>query len=224
MLSAIVFALGPFGCPSEPESKKAAQDEPAEPAVPDATDSGGPAARAPEAQPQPKEPQPKAPEQLTADVAGSKVTFLVTRAVGGHIGHFEKFSSTLELTDGKPSKLEIAVKTGSVVADRQGLTSHLKSADFFHVDQFPTATFTTNTITPMPGDEPNSYAIEGTMSLHGVKGKLEFPAIITVEPERVLASARLDVSAKAFGIDYAGMEAELADDAVGLDVELVFPR
>jgi polyisoprenoid-binding protein YceI len=227
MLSAIVFALGPFGCPSDPESNKAAQDEPAEPAQPDATDSGEPAARAPESKPnapQPNEPEPNQPEQLTADVSQSSVKFLVTRAVGGHIGNFEHFSSTLELTDGRPSKLEIAVKTGSVVADRQGLTSHLKSADFFHVDQFPTATFTTNSIAPMPGDEPNSYEVTGTMYLHGIRGKLEFPATITIEPERVLGRATLDISAKAFGIDYAGMEAELADDAVGLDVELVFPR
>jgi polyisoprenoid-binding protein YceI len=151
--------------------------------------------------------------------------FLVTRAVGEHLGHFENFSATLELTDEQPSKLSISVKTGSVVTDRQGLTSHLKSADFFDVDEFPTATFTTQTITPVTADEPkNTYAITGTMRLHGVSGKLQFPAVITVEPERVLGRATLEISAKAFGINYAGMEAELADDAVGLAIELVFPR
>lgn len=228
MLTAIVFVLGPFGCPSESESNKAQEidepAEPAEPAVPEATDGGAPAARAPATEP--KQPEPKQPEPLHADVAQSKVAFIVTRAVGEHIGRFENFSSTLELVDGKPTKLTIAVKTGSVVADRSGLTSHLKSADFFHVDQFPTATFTTTAITPMTGEDaaPNSYAVTGTMRLHGVEGKLEFPAIITVEPERVLGSATLDISAKAFGINYAGMEAELAEDAVGLEVELVFPR
>lgn len=231
MLTAIVFVLGPFGCPSESESNKAQEidepavpAEPAEPAVPEAADSGEATAGAPAAEP--KQPQPNAPEQLAADIAQSKVEFLVTRAVGEHIGHFENFSSTLELVDGKPTKLTIAVKTGSVVADRSGLTSHLKSADFFHVDQFPTATFTTTAITPMTGEDaaPNSYAVTGTMRLHGVEGKLEFPAIITVEPERVLGAATLDISAKAFGINYAGMEAELAEDAVGLEVELVFPR
>src|SRR5688572_27137987 len=102
MLSAIVLALGPFGCPSEPEATKAQQDEPAEPARREATESGGPAAQAPQAQPQPqpkdpqpKDPQPKTPEQLSADVAQSKVRFLISRAVGGHIGQFERFSSTI---------------------------------------------------------------------------------------------------------------------------------
>jgi polyisoprenoid-binding protein YceI len=222
MLSAIVFALGPFGCPAEPQSSKAQPDEPAEPATPDGTDSGGPTVKEPEAPP--KQPQPERPETLSADVAQSKVAFLVTRAVGEHIGHFEKFSATLELTDERPSKLEISVKIGSVVTDRQGLTSHLKSAEFFDADKFPTATFTTETITPTPEEEPSSYAVKGTMALHGVRGKLEFPAIITVEPDRVLGRATLEISAKAFGIDYAGMEAELAEDAVALAIELVFPR
>jgi polyisoprenoid-binding protein YceI len=220
MLSAIFMVLGPFGCPSEPEPNKAHEvGEPAEPATPDGT----PTARAPE--PDQREQPPKGPEQLSADVAQSKVLFLVTRAVGEHLGHFENFSATLELTDEQPSKLSISVKTGSVVTDRQGLTSHLKSADFFDVDEFPTATFTTETITPVTADEPkNTYAITGTMRLHGVSGKLQFPAVITVEPERVLGRATLEISAKAFGINYAGMEAELADDAVGLAIELVFPR
>jgi polyisoprenoid-binding protein YceI len=217
MLSAIVIALSPFGCPSEPEPNKARElDEPAEPAVREATDSGGELA-------QPKPPPAKVPEQLTADVAQSKVMFLISRAVGEHIGRFEQFNATLELSNGKPSKLEIAVKTGSVVADREGLTSHLKSSEFFDVDKFPTATFTTETIEPITG-EPDTYAVTGTMRLHGVSGKLEFPATITVEPERVLGRATLEISAKAFGINYAGMEAELAEDAVALNIELEFPR
>jgi hypothetical protein len=62
------------------------------------------------------------------------------------------------------------------------------------------------------------------MILHGIRGTLEFPATIEVEPNRVIGQATLDISAKAFGIDYAGMEAELAEDAVELEVELVFPR
>jgi polyisoprenoid-binding protein YceI len=230
MLSAaIVWALGPFGCPEEREPNEAREiDEPAVPAAPDATESGnGPTAQAPDpADPTPQPPQQTGPQQLNADVAQSKVGFAVARATTGHIGRFSKFSATLELADGRPRKLEIAVKTGSVVADREGLTSHLASADFFDADRFPTATFSTESITPVvgEGEEPNSYAVAGTMRLHGVSGKLEFPATIVVEPNRVVGRATLEISAKAFGIDYAGMEAELAEDTVALEIDLVFPR
>ena len=200
--SAIVLVLGPFGCPEiETEVSSA-------PSITEVSDK----------------PDPLASQQLTADVAQSKINFLVRRATTGHIGHFETFTGTLELTDGRPSKLEIAVKTGSVITDRQGLTSHLQSADFFDVDKFPTATFSSETISAVSSEDANTYTITGTMVLHGVRGKLEFPATLEIEPHRVVGRATLDISAKAFGIDYAGMEAELAEDAVALEIELVFPR
>lgn len=219
--SALALALGPFGCPSEPEPKKAQEaDEPVAAATPEASETPDPAPQPPTQPP----PQPSTPQKLDADVAQSEVDFAVARATVGHLGHFEKFSATLELADGRPQKLEIAVKTGSVVTDAQGLTSHLKSADFFDVDQFPTATFSTKTITPAEGDEPNTYEVVGTMHLHGVHNELSFPATIVVEPDRVTGRATLDISAKAFEIEYEGMEAELAEDSVALEINLVFPR
>jgi polyisoprenoid-binding protein YceI len=207
--SAIVLILGPFGCP-ESEPNEPEIEEPVAPARPEVT--ADPTAK------------PRGPQELTADVAQSKVNFAVARATIGHIGHFDDFAATLELVDGQPRELEITVETGSVVADREGLTSHLKSADFFDVDQFPSASFSTDTIAAITGEDANTYAITGTMNLHGVRGKLEFPATIEIEPNRVVATATLDISAKAFGISYAGMEAELAEDKVALEVELVFPR
>ena len=159
-----------------------------------------------------------------ADVAQSTVGFAVSRATVGHIGKFDDFSATLELAEGQPIALEIAVKTGSVVADRGGLTSHLKSADFFDVDKFPTATFTASEFAPDPEAGPSAYTIRGTMHLHGVGRKLEFPATLEIGSDRVVGRATLDISAKAFGIDYEGMEAELAEDAVSLEIELVFTR
>ncbi len=164
----------------------------------------------------------------------SKVGFAVSRATIGHIGHFERFSATLVLTDGQPTGLEISVRTGSVVADQHGLTSHLKSTDFFDVDKFPTATFTAESIEPIEAAGASArtsaksgdatHRIHGTMRLHGVERKLEFPATLDIGPEAVVGRATLDISAKAFAIDYQGMEEELAEDQVQLEIELMFPR
>lgn len=182
----------------------------------------------PQPQPQPGEQPAAAAEALPsagtfkADVENSRVGFAVARATVGHLGEFDDFAATLQLADGRPVALEIAVKTGSVVADRAGLTSHLKSADFFDVDKFPTATFTASEFTPDPESGPNAWRVHGTMHLHGVGRKLEFPATLEIESDRVVGRATLDISAKAFGIDYEGMEAELAEDAVQLEIELLF--
>ena len=167
---------------------------------------------------------PAADATLAVDKERSSVGFAVARATVGHVGHFEQFEASLVLADGKPSKLEIQVKTGSVVADRAGLTHHLKGTDFFDVDKFPTATFTATEFTPDPEAGPDGFQVRGTMHLHGVASTLEFPATLAIGADRVVGQATLDISAKAFGIDYAGMEAELAEDAVQLEIELVFPR
>ena len=161
---------------------------------------------------------------LVADRKQSKIGFAVARATSGHIAQFESFEARLDFAEEKPRQLEIEVKTASVLADRSGLSSHLKSSDFFDVEKFPTSTFTTERIDPKPDDGANHYEIHGTMRLHGVERKLKFPATLEITPERVLGQATLDISAKAFGINYEGMEAELAQDAVSLEIELVFPR
>lgn len=161
---------------------------------------------------------------LQLDPAQSTVGFAVARATVGHIGKFEDFDASLTLADGKPVTLEITVKTGSVVADRAGLTNHLKGTDFFAVDKFPTATFTASEFAPDPESGPDAFMVSGTMRLHGVGRKLEFPATLEIGSERVVGRATLDISAKTFGIEYAGMEAELAEDAVQLEIELVFTR
>lgn len=185
-----------------------------------------------EAEPEQREPEqagdPSAVEArssegtFAADPDKSSVRFAVARATVGHIGEFEQFEATLQLAEGRPVGLTITVETGSVVADRAGLTSHLRGADFFEVEKFPTAKFTASEFTADPEAGPHGYRVRGTMVLHGVTRELEFPATLAIESDRVIGRATLDISAKAFGIDYEGMEAELAEDAVQLEIELLF--
>ncbi|MFV8753782.1 YceI family protein [Nannocystaceae bacterium ST9] len=182
------------------------------------TDEGEIVEQAPPAEPLPGQ------ELLSADRDHSSVGFAVARATIGHIGHFARFTANLTLQDGKPVALEIVVRTGSVAADQHGLTEHLKGPDFFDVDKFPTATFTAQSIEPMADDDEGTHRVRGTMHLHGVERTLDFPATLEVGPTQVVGSAVLDISAKAFGIDYEGMAAELAEDRVRLEIELMFPR
>jgi polyisoprenoid-binding protein YceI len=226
---ALVLTVLVAGCPKAP-SEVTAASEPVDPSSTtsvapapeperrETADDGQIADEAPTAEPLPGE------ELLKADRERSSVGFAVARATIGHIGHFARFDASLTLHEGQPVGLAITVRTGSVAADQHGLTEHLKSADFFDVDKFPTATFTAETIEPLADDGDGTHRVRGTMHLHGVERKLEFPATLEVGAEQVEGSAVLDISAKAFGIDYEGMAAELAEDLVRLEIELMFPR
>lgn len=195
LLSLSLPLAASLACPRPTTDTEAASSGKAEP-----TQVQGSAENPPE-QP-PSEPAPKtsatgadplpSEDTFKADVANSTVGFAVARATVGHIGKFEDFAATLQLAGGQPVGLEIAVKTGSVVADRAGLTTHLLSSDFFDVSKFPTATFTATEFTPDPKTGPNAYVVSGTMHLHGVGRKLEFPATLEIESDRVVGRATLD--------------------------------
>ena len=230
-----LLTLSLLGCDPSATSDAKAPSKPSD-------DAATPEAATPEAAPEPAEAEPEpapaepedAREQLSVDASRSQVRFLVSRAPIGHIGHFERFEATLGLRAGQVEDLQIEVFTESVVADRLGLTEHLKSDDFFDVAKYPRASFQTKTLTPIPpgegdgdpgdGAELDNVSVVGVMRLHGVEAELTFPARFEVDAEGVSAHATLEISAKAFGIDYAGMEDELAEDAVGLEVALSFPR
>jgi polyisoprenoid-binding protein YceI len=224
------LALALLGCPKTPSESKGAS-EPVEqardvdPPTPTHDDAIEPAPAAHEdADPPPPEALP-GQEVLSVDREHSSVGFAVARATIGHIGHFARFSANLTLEQGQPVGLVITVRTGSVAADQHGLTEHLKSADFFDVERFPSATFTASRIVPLPADdEQGTHRVHGTMQLHGIERELDFAATFALERDRVIGSAALDISAKAFGIEYEGMAEELAEDRVALEIELAFPR
>src|SRR5690606_33074055 len=53
---------------------------------------------------------------------------------------------------------------------------HLKSADFFDVEKFPTITFKSTSMKPT-GKGANSYELEGDLTMHGVTKRVKLLAI-----------------------------------------------
>ncbi|MFF4804559.1 YceI family protein [Streptomyces sp. NPDC001351] len=101
------------------------------------------------------------------DTAHSTIGFTVRHAMVTNVkGKFLDFSGSLHLDGGNPSassasidvKME-SIDTGS--ADRDG---HLKSADFFKIDEFPTMTFRSTSAEALGGDD---YRITGDLTILG---------------------------------------------------------
>ncbi|WP_151775414.1 YceI family protein [Streptomyces abyssomicinicus] len=104
----------------------------------------------------------------TLDPSHTTLGFVARHAMVTNVkGQFREFTGALHLDGSDPSKstasLDIVVEsidTGS--ADRDG---HLKSADFFKTDEFPTMTFRSTRIEAVGGDD---YRVTGDLSLLGV--------------------------------------------------------
>ncbi|WP_405745943.1 YceI family protein [Streptomyces canus] len=103
----------------------------------------------------------------TIDASHSTIGFTVRHAMVTNVkGKFNEFSGTLHLDGGDPSTstASIDVKMDSIdtgSADRDG---HLKSADFFKIEEFPTMTFRSTKAEAL-GDE--DYRITGDLTVLG---------------------------------------------------------
>ncbi|WP_314219015.1 YceI family protein [Streptomyces zaehneri] len=106
------------------------------------------------------------------DPAHSTFGFVARHAMVTNVkGKFNDFTGSLHLDGTDPSKstatIDVtmdSIDTGS--ADRDG---HLKSADFFKTDEFPTMTFRSTSAEALGGDD---YRITGDLTILGVTKQL----------------------------------------------------
>jgi len=158
---------------------------------------------------------------LSIDPSNSKVEFVGAKVTASHPGGFTDFSGKLDLGDPlEQSRIEITIQTASLYADKDKLTKHLKSPDFFDVAQFPTALFRSTEIKK----EGEGHLISGDLTLHGVTKRISFPASVAVTEAQVSANSEFSIDRKDFGIVYPGMPDDLIRDLVVIKLSLALPR
>jgi len=151
-------------------------------------------------------------DESTIGFVGSKIT-------GSHDGGFNSFDGTIILAEAGPaaSKVEVVIDATSLWADDDRLTGHLKSPDFFDVETFPTAKFTSTAIVP----SAEGFDVTGELELHGVTKQITFPATILVEGDRITAQAEFFIQRFDFGIVYPGKPDDLIRDEVVIRLNLI---
>ena len=99
------------------------------------------------------------------DPTHSTVGFVVKHLMVSKVrGKFESFSGTITVAeDGTPSvQAEIDVTT--ITTGNPQRDGHIKSADFFDAEKFPTATFVSTSVRP----DGDNFVLTGDFTLHGV--------------------------------------------------------
>lgn len=109
-------------------------------------------------------------ENLTwaIDPSHSEIQFKVKHLVITTVtGNFKEFSGSLESIsdDFDGASIAFEAKTESISTNSEQRDGHLKSADFFDVEQFPTLSFQSTSFTKK-GDE--EYGLTGNLTLKGV--------------------------------------------------------
>jgi polyisoprenoid-binding protein YceI len=160
----------------------------------------------------------------TIDASHSGIHFSVRHLVIAKVrGKFTSFKGALELdeADLKRSKVDVSIDIASVNTAEDKRDAHLRSADFFDAEKFPTATFKSTSIT-QSGDE---YLVKGDLSLHGVSREVELRATFEgkgKDPwggERAAFQAKTTINREDWGMKF-NMPLEGGGVVVGTKIEL----
>ena len=148
------------------------------------------------------------------DPSHSELSFSVKHLMITKVrGTFETFDVTIVTAeDPRESTIEATIDVASVNTKLEARDNHLRSSDFFLIDEHPTMTFTS---TSFDGDAAaGEFTLDGDLTLRGVTKKItlkgEFGGVITDPDGNVKAGApatttinRLD-----FGVNWnAALEA-----------------
>lgn len=164
----------------------------------------------------------------TIDPSHSVVEFAVKHMVFATAkGRFSTFSGTIDLNneDITKSTVDISIDAASVDTRDSGRDEHLRSADFFDVEKFPTLTFKSTSVEAR-GDD---LKVTGDLTIHGVTKSVVLDAEFNGTGKNpwgkqvISYSASTKVNRKDFGLNWnAALEAGgmLVSDDVKISIEI----
>ncbi|MFJ9178545.1 YceI family protein [Streptomyces sp. NPDC102360] len=105
--------------------------------------------------------------EYTVDPAHTTLGFVARHAMVTNVkGSFSDFTGSLHLDGSDPAKSTASfdVQMSSISTGNEDRDGHLKSADFFKIDEFPTMTFRSTSAESLGGDD---YRVTGDLTILG---------------------------------------------------------
>jgi polyisoprenoid-binding protein YceI len=123
-------------------------------------------------------------------------------------GHFSRVSGVLIRDESDPAndRVEATIEAASIETRNEQRDGHLKSADFFHVEKFPTLHFKSTGINLVGEGE---LSVAGDLTIRGVMRKVRFAVEGPTPPAkdpwgntRIGVSASAKINRKDFGLTW----------------------
>lgn len=168
------------------------------------------------------------------DTAASLVRWTGRNPFNQHYGTVRLASGEIRIREGTLEAARFAIDMNSIACDdltdsqwNAMLIAHLRTADFFQVDRFPTAEFVADEIEHLGAKTegiPN-YLIKGQATVRGVTRPLDFPAVIaSADGTRLTGQAQFEIDRTEFGSIYGSgkffrfLGKHVVNDAIHLQV------
>jgi polyisoprenoid-binding protein YceI len=141
-------------------------------------------------------------ETYTADVEKSKIIWKGYKVTGEHTGTINLKSADLEMEEGNLTGGSFVIDMASITCtDLEGkykgkLEGHLKSADFFGVEEHPTANFKITKV--VSRGTPGDYKVVGNLTIKNITKEIKF----MVNINESIAKATLKIDRSDFDVRY----------------------
>ncbi|MFQ6114400.1 MAG: YceI family protein [bacterium] len=142
------------------------------------------------------------------DMAHTSIGFSIRHMLLSNVkGSFKEFTGTIlfDEKDITKSSVNITIKTASLDTDNQERDGHLKSAEFFDVEEHPEITFKSRRIEK----NDDGYVLVGELTIKGVTKEVSFPFSLVgpvKDPwgnDRFGAEANLKINRQDFGVSWS---------------------
>ncbi|MFZ4428189.1 MAG: YceI family protein [Saprospiraceae bacterium] len=148
----------------------------------------------------------KAPEAVAVDTKASYVQWTGYKVTGKHFGKVRLQSGSLEYSNGTLTGGSFVMDMKSIsVEDMSGggadkLRGHLMSADFFGVDNYPTAKFQITKV--VSRGTPGAYKIIGNLTVKQTTKEVRFNADLKEENGKTVGMAKITLDRSEYDIRY----------------------
>ena len=185
--------------------------------------------------------EPKEVESVSAtttlfqlDTISSAVTWVGRKPGGSHTGTIKLQSGYLEYSEQGLVGGRVVFSMNSIsntdisdLESRTKLETHLKSADFFSTEQFPTADFVITKVVFPDSNKPAFCNVEGNLTIKGNVKSISFPANIEINGNQIAASVGpVAINRTDWGVNYGSksifdnLKDKFIDDNVELTISL----
>lgn len=162
-------------------------------------------------------------DQVHSEVGFSVKHMMISKAKGT----FDKFDAVIEadVEDLTDSKIEVTIKTASINTRNEDRDNHLRSADFFDAENYPTMKFTASTIKKK---SDNDYEVTGDLTIKDTTKQVNLDVVFEGQSKDPMSgdtvagfSGQTTINRKDFGLTW-NAAVETGGVLVGEDVKINF--
>jgi polyisoprenoid-binding protein YceI len=130
----------------------------------------------------------------------SEITFRATSRLMNAEGHFGRFSGDVVADPARPTgaRISLTIEAASLDTGIGMRDNHLRSADFFDIERFPTIAFQSVRVETAG----RRATVTGSLTLHGVTREIAVPVDVQITETALVASGEFIVNRGEYAMNY----------------------